>query len=156
SAIKIVVSDDDGGTDYDTRFVTVSNASPALAYNAQSLTVPLGGTATLLGTYSDGRLDAQSLTITWGDSSAASTFAISALRNAAGSTTLSVNDTFSSSTDGAVLTITSVDANFGNVSFSVQHQYTVSGLMSVGADIADDDLGVASGGAAFFVISSIV
>jgi hypothetical protein len=67
-----------------------------------------------------------------------------------------VNDTFSSSTDGTVLTITSVDTNFGNVSFSVQHQYTVGGLMSVNANITDDDLGVASGVAAFIVISGIV
>jgi hypothetical protein len=155
SVISVTVTDDDGGSGTSSRFVTVSNASPTIALNPTFNVVPVGGTATLLGSYSDGLLDAQSLAITWGDSSANSTFAISAIRNTAGSITLGVNDTFSSSTDGAVLTITSVDANTGYVAFSAQHQYTIAGLMSVNANIIDDDLGVASGGAVFFVTPNI-
>jgi hypothetical protein len=156
SVVSVTVTDDDGGSGTSSRFVTVNNASPTIALNPTFNVVPVGGTATLLGSYSDGLLDAQSLAITWGDSSANSTFAISAIRNRAGSITLGVNYTFSSSTDGAVLTITSVDTNTGYVAFSVEHQYAIAGLMSVNANITDDDLGFASGGATFFVISNII
>ena len=51
-----------------------------------------------------------------------------AIRNAAGTPTLSVGDMFNSSTDGAVLTITSINATTGQVGFSVQHQYLDDGL----------------------------
>ena len=151
SAISVTVADDDGQSGASTRFVTVSNASPTIALNPSFYVVPVGSTATLLGSYSDGPLDAQTLVITWGDSSANSTFAIPGILNGAGVSMVNVGGTFSSSTDGAVLTVVSIDHSIGQVGFSVQHQYAITGLMTVNADIADDDLAGGSGGATFFV-----
>ena len=79
--------------------------------------------AMLTGSYTDiGLLDADVLTVNWADANnaLASTFAVNAIRTAAGTATLSIGDTFASSTDTAVLTITAIDASTGQVSFSVQ------------------------------------
>ena len=63
--------------------------------------------------------------------------------------TLHVGDMISSSTDSAVLTITSINAITGQVGFSVQHQYlddglalgnnTISDVSNIGVTVADDD-----------------
>ena len=96
-------------------------------------------------------MDAHTVTVNWADpnNGSASTFAVNAIQNAAGTATLNVGDTFSSSTDGAVLTITSIDTVTGQVGFSVQHQYlddglapgngTVSDVSTIGVTVADDD-----------------
>ena len=110
------------------------------------------GIATLTGSYTDiGLLDAHTLTIDWADpnNGADSTFAIPAIHNAAGVATLSVGDTFGSSIDGAVLTITAINAVTGQVSFSVQHQYLDDGpapgngiasdTSTISVTVADDD-----------------
>ena len=63
--------------------------------------------------------------------------------------TLNVGDTFNSSTDSAVLTITSINGLTGQVGFTVQHQYlddglapgnnTASDTSTIGVTVADDD-----------------
>ena len=140
STIAVTVTDDDGENGANTRFVAVSNSAPALVLNSVP-DVSVGGSATLTGNYTDaGLLDAQTLLVQWGDSTT-STFAVSAIRNAAGSQTLSVGNTFNSTSDSAVLTITSVDAITGQVAFSVSHQYGAEGARTISTTITDDDTG---------------
>ena len=109
STIGVTVADDDAQSGSDTddgRWST--NVAPTVALNAVP-DVNENGTATLTGSYTDiGLLDGHTLTVDWDDpnNAADSTFAIPAIRNAAGMATLSVGDTFNSSTDVAVLTIT--------------------------------------------------
>ena len=106
----------------------------------------------LTGSYTDiGLLDGHTLTVDWDDpnNAADSTFAIPSIRNAAGNPTPSVGDTFNSSTDSAVLTITAINAATGQVSFSVQHQYlddglapgngTTSDVSTISVTVMDDD-----------------
>src|SRR5262249_3080008 len=71
-----------------------------------------------------------------------STFALGAL------STLAVGQQFDSTTDGAVLTLTAVNASLGTVSFTVSHQYlddnptnTVADLYRSTVAVEDDDLG---------------
>jgi hypothetical protein len=69
------------------------------------------------------------MAINWGDpnNSTASSFTIPALQTATGTTNLTTGQTFTSAPDGAMLTITSVNATTGQVGFSVQHQYLDDG-----------------------------
>ena len=151
STIGVIVADDDGQSGNSTTTVTVNNVAPSLVLNAVP-SINENGTATLTGSYTDiGKLDGHTLTIDWGDLNDAddATFAIPSIQNAAGVATLSVGDTFNSSTDGAILTITAIDTTTGQVSFSVQHQYlddglapgnnTTSDISTIGATVADDD-----------------
>ena len=151
SIIGVTVADDDAQSGNNTASVTVHNVTPNVALNSVP-DVNENGTATLTGSYTDiGRLDAHTLTVDWADPNniADSTFSISAIQNAAGVATLNVGDTFNSSTDGAVLTITAINATTGQVSFSVQHQYlddglalgngTASDVSIIGVTVADDD-----------------
>jgi hypothetical protein len=151
STVGVTVADDDTQSGSQTATVTVHNVTPAVALNAVP-DINENGTATLTGSYTDiGLLDAHVLTVNWADANnaLASTFAVSAIRNAAGTATLSVGDTFASSTDTAVLTITAIDATTGQVSFSVQHQYlddglapgngTTSDVSIIGVTVMDDD-----------------
>jgi hypothetical protein len=77
--------------------------------------------------------------VNWGDpnSTAQSNFTVPAIQNAAGTAMLTVNQTVTSSADGAVLTITSIDKTTGQVGFSVQHQYLDDGN-AVGNATASD------------------
>ena len=151
SIIGVTVADDDAQNGSNTTSVTVHNVSPAVALNSVS-DIDENGVATLTGTYTDiGLLDAHTLTVDWDDPNNGldSTFAINAIQNAAGAATLFVGDTFSSSTDSAILTITSIDVTTGQVGFSVQHQYlddglalgndTASDASTIGVTVADDD-----------------
>src|SRR4029079_3253203 len=130
--------------------VTVHNIAPSVVLDSVT-DIDENGTATLTGSYTDiGKLDGHTLTVNWGDpnNSTNSTFTVNAIQNAAGATTLHVNDTFNSA-DGAALIITAVDATNGQVSFSVQHQYlddglalgnnTISDVSTIGVTVADDD-----------------
>ena len=84
-------------------------------------------------------LDAHTLAVNWNDPNASppATFSIPAIRNAAGIPTLSVGQTFSSSTDEAVLTIIFINSVTGQVDFSVQHRYLDDGLAPGNATIQD-------------------
>jgi len=151
-AVALAVYDDDlGSGDVQTVIVTVQNVAPSVVLNAVP-DINENGTATLTGSFTDiGRLDAHTVTINWGDpnNNAVSTFAIAAIQNAAGVPTLNVGDTFNSSIDGAVLTITAINATTGQVDFSVQHLYlddglapgnnTTSDVSTIGVTVADDD-----------------
>ena len=125
--------------------------TPSVALNSVT-DINENGVATVTGSYTDiGLLDAHTVTVNWADpnNGSASTFAVSAIQNAAGAATLHVGDTFNSSTDSAVLTITTIDATTGQVGFTVQHQYlddglalgnnTISDVSIIGVTVADDD-----------------
>ncbi|HEX5470569.1 MAG TPA: hypothetical protein VFW73_01725 [Lacipirellulaceae bacterium] len=156
SLIGITVADDDGQSGSNTTSVTVHNVVPSVALSAVP-DINENGVATLTGSYTDiGHLDVHTLTVNWDDpnNSSASTFTISAVENAAGTATLHVGDTFSSSTDGALLAITSINSSTGEVGFSLQHQYLDDGLApgngstsdisTIGITVADDDAQSAS------------
>ena len=137
STIGVTVADDDAQSGNNTTTVTVHNVAPTVALNAVS-DINENDVATLTGSYTDiGLLDAHTVTVNWADlnNGLASTFAVSAIRNAAGTATLHVGDTFNSSTDSAVLTVTSINAATGQVGFSVQHQYLDDGL-ALGDELA--------------------
>jgi len=151
SIIGVTVADDDAQSGNNTTTVTVHNVAPSVALNSVS-DINENGIATVTGSYTDiGRLDAHTLTVNWADpnNATASTFAVGAIQNAAGMATLHVGDTINSSTDSAVLTITSINATTGQVGFSVQHQYlddglalgnnTISDVSIIGVTVADDD-----------------
>ena len=151
SIIGVMVMDDDASSGSGSTTLTVHNAAPAVTLSAVP-DINENGVATLTGSYTDiGLLDAHILTVNWADenNTLASTFAVNAIRNAAGTATLSVGDTFASSTDSAVLTITSINAAIGQVGFSVQHQYrddgpapgngTTSDTSIIGVTVIDDD-----------------
>lgn len=108
-----------------------------------------GDTVTLTDSFTDpDLLNTHDLTIDWDDpnNAADSTFALGATSD------LSVGDTFYSSTDGAVLTVTAISG--GTVSFSVDHQYLDDGpapgngtpldLSTIGLIVNDHDASVAS------------
>lgn len=141
STISVAVTDDDGLSGASSTNVKVNNVAPAILLNAVP-DITVNGTVTLTGTYSDsGLLDQHPLLVEWGDSTA-SQFLISAIRDTAGAGTLNVGQTFNSSSDSAILTITSIDANAGQVGFSVGHQYTAAGTdLSISATLLDDDTG---------------
>ena len=151
STIGVTVADDDAQSGNNTTTVTVHNVTPNVALDAVP-EISENGDATLTGSYTDiGLVDGHTLTVNWADANnaSASTFAVSAIQNAAGTATLHVGDTSNSSTDGAVLTITSINPATGQVGFSVQHQYlddglapgngTASDVSTIGVTVADDD-----------------
>jgi len=140
STIVVTVADDDTGSNMANTSVLVQNVAPTIALGSVSA-INENGTATLTGSYTDiGLLDQHVVTVNWGDPNDAqfSTFAVTAIRNAAGATTLTVGQTFASSTDEAVLTITAINAATGQVTFSVQHQYLDDGLATAGNGTASD------------------
>src|SRR5262249_1645872 len=119
STIGVTVADDDTQSGSQTTTVTVHNVTPSVALNAVP-DIDENGVATLTGSYTDiGLLDAHVLTVNWADANngAASTFAIGAIRNAAGTPTLSGGGTFNSSTDDAALTICSLNSLACHVHF---------------------------------------
>ena len=140
-----------------TTTLTVHNVTPSVKLNSVA-DISENDFATVTGSYTDiGLLDAHVVTVNWDDpnNGLASTFAVGAIRNAAGTATLHVGDTFNSSTDSGVLTITSINAATGQVGFSVQHQYlddgiapgnnTASDASTIGVTVADDDADVPGG-----------
>jgi hypothetical protein len=139
STIAVTVTSGAGFNGSSSTTVTVNNAGPTVALNAVA-GVTETSVATLTGTFSDiGLLDSHSMAINWGDpnNSAKSTFDVSAIQNAAGTAILVNGKTFNSTTDGAVLTITSIDTTTGKVGFSVQHQYLDDGLAGGNATASD-------------------
>jgi len=141
--ISATYSDDDAQSATTSRFLTINNAQPALSLN----TLPdmaVNSTASLRGSYADvGLLDSHTLAIDWGDGST-STFSIPAIRDAAGNSTLNFFEAFTSTSgDGAVLTVGPVNSPFADIGFTVDHQFTSSGLKTITVSITDDDAGSA-------------
>lgn len=135
-AVTLTPHDDDLGIGTtQTVNVTVNNVSPSLMLLSPTPIV-VNGTATLTGSFTDiGVSDTHVLVVDWGDSSNDSTFAIAATSG------LLAAQTFGSSTDSATLTIVSVNTTTGEVTFSVQHQYTAADTYSITSTLDDDDLG---------------
>jgi hypothetical protein len=132
SVVSVTVTDDDGGSGSSARFVTISNAAPGIGLFVgfgSPPQFPENGNLGILGIYTDSALDAQTVTINWGDpnNAADSTFTIPAVEDSGGNEVLFTGNTFNSSTDGAVLTIAYVRLDIGEVSFSVQHKYINDG-----------------------------
>ncbi len=147
TTITVAVEDDDTGNGSATATFTVNNVAPVVALDPVS-NINENGTATLTGTYTDiGGLDVHTLTIDWDDPNTSdnATFTIS------GTSSLSMNQTFNSTTDSSVLTITSLNTSTGEVGFSVQHEYTASSSPTVTTTVADDDLGSGSDMVSFAV-----
>jgi hypothetical protein len=117
----------------------VNNVAPTIAVNAPS-NVAVNSTATLTGSFTDiGLLDQHVILADWGDS-AAPQFLVSAIQNAAGAATLTVNQTINSTDNSAVLTVTSINSTTGQVGFSIQHVYTASGTsIPISVTVLDDD-----------------
>ena len=139
STIRVTVNDGNTFNASETMAVTVDDLGPSVALDPAA-GVSENGVVTLTGRYTDGGLlDAQTLAINWGDpnNSATSHFAIAAIQNTGGTSTLNVGQTFNSSTDSAVLTIMSIDNISGQVGFSVQHQYLDDGT-AIGNGTAGD------------------
>jgi hypothetical protein len=145
---SVTIGDDDGGSCLYTKTGTITNVPPSLRSLAVTSPVSENGTATLSGTFFDpGTLDVHTLVVDWDDpnASADSTFVIPVLG------TLRLGDTFSSTSDDAVLTITSIERTSGAVSFRVEHQYLDDGaapgngtgadLSAISVTVSDDDGG---------------
>jgi hypothetical protein len=140
STISVSVTDADGQSGANTTPVTISDAVPSVAVNPVS-NVPVNGTATLTGTFTDvGLLDQHPVLVNWGDG-AMPQFLVPAIRDASGTIKLTVGQMIASKDDSAiVLTITSFNSTTGQVSFSVQHQYTAAGTnIPIGVAVLDDD-----------------
>src|SRR5262249_4651147 len=129
SVVAVTVTDDDGVAGASSAYLYVYDTPASLELNWDGAILEYA-TTTFNGAYTDpGLLDAQTLSISWGDpnNSAVSTFALPAIQDSSGTPTLSVGQTINSSTDNAVLTITSIDNAMGRVGFSTQHQYLDDG-----------------------------
>jgi hypothetical protein len=129
STITVTVTGGGGFNESGTTTVVVNDVAPVVALNAVS-NISENSSATLTGTVTDiGLLDAHAIVINWADPNltASSTFSVPGIQNAAGTATLTVGQTFTSTTDAAVLTITSIDTTTGKVGFSVQHRYLDDG-----------------------------
>jgi ELWxxDGT repeat protein len=142
-AIAATLVDDDGGTVTASTTVTVNNVAPVIDNVFVTSDIDENGIATLTGTIVDpGLADLLTVVIDWDDLNNAtdSVFAVSALAD------VNVGDTFVSSSDGAVLTVTNVTT--ADASFSAEHQYlddspsaTESDRSSISATVTDDDGG---------------
>ncbi|MDF1738158.1 MAG: Ig-like domain-containing protein, partial [Verrucomicrobiales bacterium] len=134
--VGVTVKDDDNASVSDTVGLHINDVASTVTLDAPGATTE-NDTLTLTGSYTDpGLLDTQTLVLNWGDVSdtAPATFAINKaikqIANAGNGTLVSwlaVNDTFSSSTDGSVLTITGIDDTTGTVTFSITHRYLDDG-----------------------------
>jgi autotransporter-associated beta strand protein len=98
----------------------VNSVATGVTVTLSPATINEGGTVTASGSFADPNLlDTHTVVLNWADPNApVSTFALGAVP------TLTVNQAISSSTDGAVLTITSLATASGTVGFSVSHTYT--------------------------------
>jgi len=121
---------------HDTQTVTttITNVAPAVSLGGLAA-ITENDTLTLTGSFADiGRLDAHTVAIDWDDpnDAADATFNVTAIwtvntTNGAISQTLSTGNTFNSTTDDSVLTVTGVNVATGEVTFSVTHQYLDDG-----------------------------
>ena len=135
--ISVAVADDDTAEVSTTTTVRVGVVKPTVVANAVNINE--SQTATLMGSFTNPLVsDTHDVTISWADpnNGDTSTFAVTATSG------LTVGKTFNSSTDSAVLTITSVNTTTGQVGFSVQHKYTDDGDSSVGNTTTSDDSSV--------------
>ena len=162
STITVTVADDDGGSGTGSVGLSVNNVGPTVTSVAVNSPITENGTATVTGTFTDiGMSDTHAVTAVWGDTNnaTASTFAVSATR------ALHVNDTFASTTDSAVLTVTSINAATGAVGFSIaSHRYlddglapgngTSSDVSTITVTVTDDDGQSASAGTTLTVINA--
>jgi WD40 repeat protein len=78
--VTVTVADGSGESATGTASVTVHNVAPAnLVVTASPATIPVGGTTSLSGSFTDpGTLDAHTVTVDWGDSSPVTTVALAA------------------------------------------------------------------------------
>jgi hypothetical protein len=144
TAIEITVVDSDGESGSSTTGLYIINASPDVTLEAPA-PITEGESILLTGAFSDvGKLDTHILTLTWNvaGESPMSSFALPALQDATGQPQIHVGDTFQSTVDSAVMTITSIDAAAGQIGFSLMHRYFASSDYSyVAVHIVDDDNG---------------
>jgi len=122
--------------DSESATVTVNNVAPTVNLDQPS-DINESETLTLTGAFQDpGSLDTFTAEIAWGDGSADSTFTLPDIGG------LTAGDTFNSTTDSAVFTVTSIDGSAGEVGFSVDHTYQNDGSINIDVSVTDDDTGV--------------
>ena len=150
SAVVVTVTDDDDGVGDALLDVPVTNVEPSVLLNPIA-SVFESGTIIVTGSFSDpGSLDEQVLTVDWDDANDTvdSMFALGPRGG------LIVGDTFTSSSDAAVLTVTAISGD--TVTFAVSdHQYlddgdapgnsTPSDISHILVTVSDDDTGVGQG-----------
>jgi len=148
--ITITVETSDGAnTDTATTSLDVTNAAPELLVTSVTPTIDENDSATLTVTYRDAGLpDSHEAVISWDDPNdgSDSTFALPGIN------TLVVGQQFTSSTDGAVATVTAVNGLTGDVTIATSHQYlddgiapgndTSSDTSTISVTVSDDDGGV--------------
>ena len=158
--IDLTITDNDGGSTRNSTRVTVNNVAPS------DLRVAVQGIGTqdnkarpnkeidLVGSFTDiGLLGSHVVHVDWDDTSPDSTFELKSiyLVNTQNGDVIQqqllVGDGFNSTSDGAVLMITSVDPETGKTDFEIaSHQYATGGLFDVSLTVRDDDGGFAKSG----------
>ncbi|GAA5508449.1 PKD domain-containing protein [Novipirellula caenicola] len=133
--VNVRVTDGDGGVDTSSTVVTVNNAAPKNLVVAVTPTINENEVAVVTGSFADpGVEDAHKITVDWDDPNNAT----DSFFDLPATNTLAVNDTFTSS-DGAELTITSVNTSTGAIGFSVEdHQYLDDGDSTLGNGTPSD------------------
>jgi hypothetical protein len=116
--------------------LTVNNVTPTISY-LSTIAALVGQSVSLSGTFGDpGVLDEFQVLVDWGDGGT-STFAVSSL------SALTIGNTFASSTDAAVLTVTDVDLVTSEITFTAgSHQYASADSYTVDVTVTDDDTGL--------------
>jgi hypothetical protein len=121
STISATVSDDDLGASAADVDVLVNNVGPTVELLSGTDVIREGDAYTASGSFSDpGMLDRHKMTVDWDDPNSVSSFF-----ELPATTNLTVDDTFDSTTDGAILTIIGIDGE--EVSFSASHRYLDDG-----------------------------
>ena len=140
SQIEVTVDDGQGGVAEGSTDITVTNISPTNEIDPIPF-VERFEPVIVTGSYTDPGPDAQTVTIDWNDPHQPddATFDLPAAGD------LVVGQQFTSSTDGAILTITGVDPVTGEVSFSVEHIYPEDGIYEIEFTFIDADGGQANG-----------
>jgi hypothetical protein len=110
-----------------------SRIAPAVVLGALSVAAANeGALTTLQGSFADSEgSDSHALTVAWGEPNSGSFFKLAPVK------TLTTNQSFTSSTDDAVLTITSVNQGTGEVNFRVGHRYLNDSMSGVGQSSYD-------------------
>jgi hypothetical protein len=141
--ISVSVSDDSNASDSTSRQAVIENIAPTVVLDPVQ-GIQENGVATVTGTFTDaGLYDAHTLTVNWGDPNNGSpaTFSLPGFYPY-GYPYLYAGASLYSTTDSAILTITSVDSTTGQIGFQVQRQYLGDGLAPGNA--TDSDISVIS------------
>lgn len=132
--IALRVTDDKGVTALGFATMTIDNDPPQFEGDFTT-SLDAGRLGTVSGTFKDGGLlDTHTVTVNWGDDQV-SEFELPNV------TSLTAQSLFASSTENAILTVTAVNAETGEVAFKVERQFTNRGDYSGTMEVTDQDEG---------------